>query len=234
MSPMLIANPTWVAQVHYPVAMSRTRVKADRATSSEAHSRSHATSLESTPPTMRWPYTTPTHVSREVTPSNDNEVPSDNAAHHAQDSVKSGNKRHKQCPLGTTTIASNDEDHGWEAGSSGKGHISATMHSGRRLARTHIVYFKRLLEEACPNHAYLIRHKLKDCGMMRSFMTSGSLTWGTEPDEEPNGNDAAPFPEGNTIMTVFGGRPLVWRSRMSSLGPKIPTRSGWGCGGLRV
>jgi hypothetical protein len=38
-------------------------------------------------------------------------------------------------------------------------------------------YIKRLLEEACPNHTYLIRKKLKDSGMMRSFMTSGSHTW---------------------------------------------------------
>jgi hypothetical protein len=36
------------------------------------------------------------------------------------------------------------------------------MHS----ARSHTYYFKRLLEEAWPNHAYPIRHKLKDCGMM--------------------------------------------------------------------
>jgi hypothetical protein len=37
-------------------------------------------------------------------------------------------------------------------------------------------YFKQLLEEAFPNHAYPVRHKLKECGMMRSFMNSGSLT----------------------------------------------------------
>jgi hypothetical protein len=37
-------------------------------------------------------------------------------------------------------------------------------------------HFKRLLEEAYPNHAYPVRHKLKDCDMMRSFMTSGTLT----------------------------------------------------------
>jgi hypothetical protein len=45
--------------------------------------------------------------------------------------------------------------------------------------------FMRLLEEACPNHAYPIRHKLKDCDMMKSFMISGSLTRGTELDEDP-------------------------------------------------
>jgi hypothetical protein len=37
-------------------------------------------------------------------------------------------------------------------------------------------HFKRLLEEACQNHANPIRHKLKDYGMVRSFMTSGSIT----------------------------------------------------------
>jgi hypothetical protein len=37
-------------------------------------------------------------------------------------------------------------------------------------------YFEKLLEEACPNHTYVVRHKLRDCGMMRNFMASGSLT----------------------------------------------------------
>jgi hypothetical protein len=36
---------------------------------------------------------------------------------------------------------------------------------------------KRLPEEAYPNHAYPVSHKLKECSMMRSFMTSGSLAW---------------------------------------------------------
>jgi hypothetical protein len=56
------------------------------------------------------------------------------------------------------------------------GCISTTTRSGRHSARTPIDYFKRLREEACPNHAYIVRHKLKDCGMMQSFMTSESLT----------------------------------------------------------
>jgi hypothetical protein len=63
-------------------------------------------------------------------------------------------------------------------------------------------HFKRLLEEACPNHAYPIWHKLKDYDMMRSFITSGSLTWGVELNEAPNGSDTMPFPEENTVMTV--------------------------------
>jgi hypothetical protein len=37
-------------------------------------------------------------------------------------------------------------------------------------------HFKMLVERAYPNHTYPVHHKLKDCGMMRSFMSSGSLT----------------------------------------------------------
>jgi hypothetical protein len=36
-------------------------------------------------------------------------------------------------------------------------------------------YFKRLLEEVYPNHAFLIQHKLKECGMTTSFLTSCPL-----------------------------------------------------------
>jgi hypothetical protein len=111
------------------------------------------------------------------------------------------------------------------------GRISATTHSGKRSARVPTDYLKRLLEEACPNHTYPVRHKLKDCGMMRSFMTSGCLTWGAEPDEGPNGSNVWLFPEENAIMTVFKGHPLVGRHHMSSLGPRIPTHGGWGRGG---
>jgi hypothetical protein len=68
-------------------------------------------------------------------------------------------------------------------------------------------HIKRLLEEACLNHAYPIRHKLMDYGMMRSIMTSGSLTWGAELDEGPNGSDMISFPEENANMTVYGGHP---------------------------
>jgi hypothetical protein len=37
-------------------------------------------------------------------------------------------------------------------------------------------HFERLLEEACPNHTYPVKHKLKECDIMKNFMTSGFLT----------------------------------------------------------
>jgi hypothetical protein len=83
------------------------------------------------------------------------------------------------------------DDHGWEADSSDMGHASTTVCSVRRWSdmghasttacsvrcweRRPIYHFKRLLKKVCLNHAYPVRHKLKDCGMMQSFMTSGTL-----------------------------------------------------------
>jgi YD repeat-containing protein len=98
-----------------------------------------------------------------VIPRSDRDVPSDDAAHRAQDSVRSGSKRR---PLGTATTASHEEDRDWEVGCHSVGRISATTRSGRRSTRMPTDYLKRLLEEACPNHAYPIRHKLKDSGIM--------------------------------------------------------------------
>jgi hypothetical protein len=85
--------------------------------------------------------------------------------------------------------------------------ISTATHNDKCSARLPTDHFKRLLEEAYPSHAYPVRHRLKDCGMMRSFMTSGSLTWGVELDEGPDRSDTTPFPEKNTIMMVYGGCP---------------------------
>jgi hypothetical protein len=91
-------------------------------------------------------------------------------------------------------------------------------------------HFKRLLEKACPNNAYLIRHKLNDCNMMRSFMASGSLTWGAELDEGPDGSDMMHFLEENVVLTVYRGRPTLGRHSVSNLSPRAPTHCDWGHG----
>jgi hypothetical protein len=122
-------------------------------------------------------------TSRKATSSSDKEVLSNDATCCIQDGVRGSNKRHKQCPLGTATASSHDYDYGWEAGSSGMGCVTTATRGGRRLTRMPSDHFKRLLDEACPNHAYLIRHKLKDYEMMQSFMTSGTLTGGVDLDE---------------------------------------------------
>jgi hypothetical protein len=80
--------------------------------------------------------------------------------------------------------------------------LSTTAGSDKHQARPPTDHFKWLLEEAYPNHIYPIKHKLKDCGMMRIFMTSGSLTWGEELNEGPDRSDTTPFPEEKAIMSA--------------------------------
>jgi hypothetical protein len=95
-------------------------------------------------------------------------------------------------------------------------------------------HVKKLLKEVCPNHAYPIRYKLKDYGMMRSFMTSGYFTWGMELNEGSDGSDTMPFPEENAVMTVYKGRPPSRRCRVSNLSPMAPTHYHWGHRGSGV
>jgi hypothetical protein len=176
----------------------------------------------------------PAQGSREATLSSDREASFNITARCAQEGIKGGNKRRKQHLQGTITTTSRDNDHNWEVGSSDVRRISTAARSDKHLMRPPIAHFKRLLEEAYPNHSYPIRHKLKYCGMMRSFMTSRSLTWGAELNKGPDGSDTTPFPEENAVMTVYGGRPPSGRLCMSSLSPRAPTHCGWGCEGSGV
>jgi hypothetical protein len=176
----------------------------------------------------------PTQSSREEIPSRGEGAPSDIATQSGREGIKGGKKRCKQHLQGSTTTTDHDNGSDGEAVSFGVRRSSITTRSDKRRARPPTDHFKRLLEEACPNHAYPIRHKLKDCGMMRSFMTSRLLTWGAELNEGSNGSDTTPFPRENVILTVYRGRPPLGRRRVSNLSPRALTHYGWGHRGLGV
>jgi hypothetical protein len=108
--------------------------------------------------------------------------------------------------------------------------ISTVACRDKREVRPPTDHVKRLLEEAYANHAYPVKHKLRDYGMLRSFMTSRSLTWGAELIKGSDRSDTTPFPEENT---VYEGCPLSGRRHMTSLSPRAPTRCGLGHGGPR-
>jgi hypothetical protein len=158
----------------------------------------------------------PTQGSKEATPRSDREMPSDIAAHVTQEGIKGSKKRHTQRLQGTMTTI---DGHDGEAGASGVRRTPTATRNDKRWVRLPMDHFKSLLKEACPKHAYLIRHKLKDCDMMRSCMTAGSITWGVELDEGPNGSDTMSFPEENTVMMVYAPPPPSGRRRVSSLSP---------------
>jgi hypothetical protein len=169
--------------------------------------RSCATSPPCMPPTMRRP----------------NVISPSKARRRPQIAIRRGKKRCKQHPQVGMTMTDHDDG---KAGGFGRGCITAAMCNDKHQARPPTDHLKRLLEEACPNHAYSIRDKLKN----KSFMISGSLTRGTELEEDPGGSDTMPFPREDAIMTVYGGRPPPRRCHMSTLCPRASTHCGWGHG----
>jgi hypothetical protein len=156
----------------------------------------------------------PASGSREATPSSDRETPSDITAHSTQEG---GKKRHKQ-PLQGTTTDSNDG----KAGDSGMRRTPTAARNDKHWERSPTNHFKRLLKEAYPNHTYPVRHKLKDCSMIRSFMTSGALTWGAKLNKGLDESNTTSFLEENAIMMVYGGCPPSGRRHVSSLSPRAP------------
>jgi hypothetical protein len=66
-------------------------------------------------------------------------------------------------------------------------------------------HFEKLLEATCPNHMYPIRHKLKECTMMKNYMTTGTFVRGKKLEGDSMGMIAAPFPEENVVMSIYGG-----------------------------
>jgi hypothetical protein len=118
----------------------------------------------------------PTLGSGKATPGSGKVVPSNIAIQDAKKGTNGGKKRHKQRPQWVTVAADYDDDSNEKAGGSNLGCVMTVVHSGRHQAWLPTYHFERLLKEAYPNHAYPIKHKLKDYDMMKNFMTSGSLT----------------------------------------------------------
>jgi hypothetical protein len=176
----------------------------------------------------------PTQGSKEVTLSSSKEAPSGVAIHSTKDGIKGGKKRHKQHPQGAMTMTNHNDGNYGKVGGSDAERIVTTAHSVEHQARPPTDHFRRLLEGACPNHAYPIRHKLKDCDMMKSFMIFGSFTRGMELNEDLCRSDTMPFPGEDTVMTVYGGHFPLERCRVSKLSHGPPTHCSWGRRGTWV
>jgi hypothetical protein len=131
-------------------------------------------------------------------------------------------------------MTDHDDGNDGEAGDSSVRCILTATHGNKCQARLPTDHFKGLLEEAYKKHVYPFRHKLKDCGMMRSFVTLGSLTRGLELDEDPDRSDTTPFPGENVVMAGYGGRPPLRGCRMSNLCPRTLAHCGRGYSGSRV
>jgi hypothetical protein len=67
---------------------------------------------------------------------------------------------------------------------SDKEYVAAAECGFKSQVRPPTDHFKRLLEAACPNHTYPVKHKLKECAMMKNFLTLEDLTKGKETQAE--------------------------------------------------
>jgi hypothetical protein len=115
-------------------------------------------------------------TSKKAAPSSSKAAPSNITAQDAMKDAKGGKKRRKQRPQWVATVVDYDSNDNEKANGSNKEHVTTAVYSGQCQARPPTELFERLLEEACMNHAYRVKHKLKDCAMMKNLMTSGSFT----------------------------------------------------------
>jgi hypothetical protein len=77
---------------------------------------------------------------------------------------------------------------------------SMTHHNQTKVLTT---WFLRLPNVTCLHHSYPVKHKLKDCTMMKKFMTSGAFSKGSKPGGDPRGKNATPISREAEVMTIF-------------------------------
>jgi hypothetical protein len=92
------------------------------------------------------------------------------------DAEEGGKKGCKQRCQETAPTVNDDDGNNKQARSSSMACAVTAAGSGKHQAWLPTNHFEKLLEETCLNHAYPVKHKLRDYGMMKNFMASGSLT----------------------------------------------------------
>jgi hypothetical protein len=103
------------------------------------------------------------------------------------------------------TTRCDEGDKNKDVGDSDEKLIATAECEVKRQARLPADHFEKLLEATCPNHTYLVRHKLKECTMMKNYMTTRTFTKGKKPEGDSTGKAAAPFPEKKAVMLIYGG-----------------------------
>jgi hypothetical protein len=100
--------------------------------------------------------------------------------------------------------------------------VEAAERDFKCLARSPTDHFEKLLEVTCSNHKFPVKHKLKECSMMKNYMTTRSLARAKKPEGESAGKVTAPFPEEKAAMSIYGGPvPHVSRRKLKLIGRAI-------------
>jgi hypothetical protein len=59
--------------------------------------------------------------------------------------------------------------------------VAAAERDIKRQVQLHAYHFEKLLEGTCPNHTFPVKHKLKECTMMKNYMTTGTFARSKKP-----------------------------------------------------
>jgi hypothetical protein len=144
----------------------------------------------------------------EAVPHSSRDAPSNIIVQGSKKGTKGGKKRQKWHTRWVAVMVGYNDDDDKKVDGFKKEYAMAAEHGIKRQARLPIDHFERLLEIACPNHAYPVKHKLKDCDMVKNFMTSGFLTRSKETEGDPGGKGTTPFPGKESVMTLYDRHPL--------------------------
>jgi hypothetical protein len=90
----------------------------------------------------------------------------------ARKGTRGSKKGQKHRPHCVAIVASNDNDNdGEEADNSGEEFVAAAERNFKQQTGLPKDHFEKLLEVTCPPDPYPIKHKLKDCTMIKKFKT---------------------------------------------------------------
>ena len=86
--------------------------------------------------------------------------------------------------------------------------VAADRKDGRKPTEGTLNHFEKILKGLCPNHAFPVKHLLKDCGLMRKFLSRNSNKGEQGKEPAPTMDDAEEkdngFPTLNGRLMIFG------------------------------
>jgi hypothetical protein len=103
------------------------------------------------------------------------------------------------------TTSCDEGDNGNNVGDSNEELVAVAEHDFKCKARQSTDHIKKLLEATCPDHTYLIRHKLSECTMMKNYMTTGTFARGKKAEDDSTRKAVTPFPEEKVVMSIYSG-----------------------------
>jgi hypothetical protein len=120
----------------------------------------------------------------------------------ARKGAKGDTKEQKWQPHHVAVVAAKG---GSDKGASGSDEerIATAERDLKRQTRPPKDHFEKLLETTCLHHSYPVKHKLKDCTMIKKFMTSAAFSKDRKPGRDPGGKSAVPIPGEAEVMTIF-------------------------------